>query len=231
MFNSDERKVVSLFVTATGESAPQLQVVFISANHKDYAQVLRHTALFEGTPAAAWDYIQQNPHSAQQKNLTSVWIDKLGEIYVMRPHSHTVSAYTAIRENLPAGYITNKDTLPQSLITWRDLTRLSGGIMRAQLYPVGIGCSVEMHHLPNEAQLQSIGECLELTQGTLFVGELYDQGRLIGRVTRFAVLLSLVDQVRGCNHAAEMMLMVSAHAGVEPAEQGASSAGRTIRQN
>ncbi|MGI4790141.1 MAG: hypothetical protein ACRYFS_14975 [Janthinobacterium lividum] len=193
-------QILDLFVSRTdgaGENQPQLQPVPFTAGHDDYTRSLAQQALFSGDALGAARHIFGNPYGSQREGLSSVYVDKSGTVYVMRPHGHTVAAFNAIRDNLPEGYEVSRETLPKSGIDFRRLTRLSGGIMRGQFYPHGVGMSVDLQHPPTPAQLRAMADYHALTSQTTFVAELYDGETLVGYARNMAGLRCVLEKVQG----------------------------------
>ena len=135
--------LVVLYVSHQG-GEPSAQPVPITASHGDYARSLTRQALCSGTALEVARFIEDHPHRAQRLGLSSVYVDKASTVHLLNPHGHTIAAYNAIRDNLPTGYEANSKTLQISKIYFRDLTCLSGGIMRGQFYPDGVGLSVDL---------------------------------------------------------------------------------------
>ncbi len=187
---------ITLYVSHQG-GEPSTEPVLMTATHDDYVCSLVRQALCSGSALDVAHFIKNNPYKAQRLGLSSVYVDRAGTVHLLNPHGHTIAAYTAIRDNLPAGYEANSKTLPNSKIDFRNLTRLSGGIMRGQFYPDGIGMSVDLTHPPTLAQLRAMEDYHALTFQQTFVAELYDGETLLGYGRSMASLRCVLEKARG----------------------------------
>jgi hypothetical protein len=220
-------KPISLYVSKDGEE-PTLQDVPMTATHDDYVREIERLALRSGSALDAARYIMEDPYAAQKEGLSSVWVDKSGRVHVMKPHTHTTSAFSAITSHLPPGYDYSAQTLPKSKTDFRDLTRLSGGIMRGQFYPHGAGCSIDLQNPPSPAQIRSIEDYIATTKNGEIAAEIYDGGDLIAHVTSLAELRRLLHDSEAGKRGRELEVMFQGTRSVRFSENGRSSVGGRI---
>jgi hypothetical protein len=187
----------SMYVQKRGVDAePRLQDVPSIYSTDDYIKMLSDRSKHSGAPLSAMEYIEKNPYVARRDGLSSLWVDPKGGVHVVSPHNHTLSAYGLLQTNLaPQGYEVNSQTLPKSGTDFQDLTHVSG-IIRTQVYPDGIGVSIDLDHVPTVDQMRSLLELYTFTTQERFVAELYKGGERVGLVKRPRELEQILFQAR-----------------------------------
>lgn|GEM_PF-1683546 len=127
-------------------------------------------SMFVGTPQEAHNFILKTP-SARFHNTSSVYILNDGRIAVMRPHTHDEVAASVLGQRLvPEEYESDGHFIRKEVRS--PLMPLYAGALRCQIYPNGIGITVDMVQKPNRNQLPSIRALFELTSREIFSAEI-----------------------------------------------------------
>ena len=135
--------------------------------------------LYVGTGKECFEFAVQRK-LAHKGNLASAYILGDGRCVLMRPHTHDNTARIVLpRAMVPDTHIYDKEFV---LRVNAHLMPLYARAIRVQMYPNGIGVSVDMLMPPNLEQLQSIREYYESTTGDVFVAEMRYNLKMIGRV-------------------------------------------------
>ena len=155
-----------------------------------YERALADAAQFHGDVD---DLFMQRKPGSNMKSLDSLYVGRNGEYFLLRPHSHDEVAREVLRTvdpNLPA---VKRKGWPSGGYTHHDLGRASGGIMRTQFYPDGMGVTIDMNSPPNRAQLDAIRRGYRNTPMERFVAEITLDGKILAHLTSFGQLVHLVN--------------------------------------
>jgi hypothetical protein len=141
---------------------------------------------FIGSPTEVVTFIRSHSHGYVRDNLSSIFIDLEGAVYLLRPHTHACIAQNTLND------VFCKHDTP-SAQSVRDLAVQSGGIIRAQYYSDGLGVSVRLQQPPNESQLAAIVALFDLTTKERFVAELVIDIDIVNRVTSIVDMLAAIS--------------------------------------
>lgn len=167
---------VDLFVLRIGDNEPRVQPVPVRAGTEAYIAAMSRWTRFAGSPAGAVDHIHANSALSSREGLSSLWIAPGGQVIVISPHNHGLTAFYALEANCPPDFEPSGKGLKRSHITFIDFAGASG-FMRAQYYSRaagGVGCSILLERLPTVVQVRTIMEPYETTPKVAFSCELYD---------------------------------------------------------
>jgi len=135
--------------------------------------------LYVGTAHECFEFVAKK-QSARKDNVVSAYILDDGRCVLMRPHSHDNTARLVLPQAMvPETHIYDKEFV---LSVNAHLMPLYSRAIRVQMYPNGIGVSVEMLKPPNVEQIQSIREYYESTTGDVFMAEMRYNLKIIGRM-------------------------------------------------
>ena len=195
------QETASLFLQKQGEDAPRVHNIPLTLSHDDYAKRIERGVLYSGTALGAARLLVEKPYGHMRQGLASIYIDRSGKTHVITPHQHTQAAFWALMENAKPPeeggvWTPNRQSLPKSQVTFSDLTLASGGIMRAQFYPDGVGLSIHLETPPTDEQLNSIEDYYRTTSRQKFVAELYQGRSLIGHAKSPAQLHAFLQRAK-----------------------------------
>jgi hypothetical protein len=162
---------------------------FVPGEFEAYEEALGNISKFRGgVPALFTDH---NPgHNI--KGFDSLYVGPSGDVFLLQPHQHNETARRVLRTVHP--------DLPLNLVkghlaggySHTDLTRVSG-IQRIQIYPDGMGVTIEMSRPPNRAQLDAIRDTYSMTPMERFVAEINLDGKNVAHLTSFSQLVHFVN--------------------------------------
>jgi len=145
--------------------------------------------LFVGTGSECFDYAARTP-SARAGHVASTYILTDGRCVLMLPHHHDDTA----RIVLPPAMVPethNYDTAFRLSVN-AHLMPLYSKAIRVQMYPDGIGVTIDMACQPNIKQVESIREYYDMTDRTVFVAEIKYNGLLIAKATAWHDFYGLI---------------------------------------
>jgi len=157
-----------------------------SAN--DYEGALRRAARFSGSAIDATVFVVEHPdvvaRTADGAGLSSLFVSPDGEIYVIRPHTHAVTAAAILRES-------GEPIRPVDAV---DRLTVRSGILRAQLYGKrGIGVCVNLDRLPTQAQLDALAQLAATTDNSRFAAEFTLKGTVVFWEASFQKMLARIE--------------------------------------
>ena len=195
----EERNV--WYTSATREPS---QAVACPAEHLDreaLERAVEKNSLFAGPVEQGVRFAHEQRANQLRFRLSSVYLGATGRVFVLRPHTHNQVARNTL---VDLGFF------PEAKYKGSFHDLVPGGMLRAQLYEDGVGCSIDLAWPPAAAQIESLEAAFTLTEQRRFVAEIYCRGQRVATISSIRELRPVLQEfrplppVQGC-HAGDAM--------------------------